>query len=171
MFKAEPGTTTDTWLTPRWVLKNLGKFDLDPCAAPAPRPWPTARRSYDITRGQDGLALSWNGRVYLNPPYSDADPWVQKMAAHKSGIACLAVKAEVRRWADFIWPSATAILLLIPRVKFCMPDGSESLGITHQTALVAWSRYDANVLRSCNLNGVLLENWKIVKGESEKCHK
>jgi hypothetical protein len=52
-----------------------------------------------------------------------------------------------------------------------MPDGSESLGITHQTALVAWSRYDANVLRSCNLNGVLLENWKIVKGESEKCHK
>jgi hypothetical protein len=30
MFKAEPGTTTDTWLTPRWVLKNLGKFDPRP---------------------------------------------------------------------------------------------------------------------------------------------
>lgn len=23
----------DTWLTPRWILDQLGKFDLDPCAA------------------------------------------------------------------------------------------------------------------------------------------
>ena len=27
---------TDTWLTPRWVLDALGKFQLDPCAARTP---------------------------------------------------------------------------------------------------------------------------------------
>lgn len=164
MFKAKPSDTTDVWLTPPWILKHLGKFDLDPCAAPAPRPWSTARRHYDITIGQDGLVLPWKGRVWLNPPYSNADPWVAKMASYKLGIACLAVKAETKRWMVNIWPSATAILLLAPRVMFNRPDGSESSGITHQTCLVAWSKDDAKVLSNCGLNGVLLTSWSVVKG-------
>lgn len=44
----EPGShqgTTDVWLTPPPVLDALGgaqSFDLDPCAAPEPRPWRAA---------------------------------------------------------------------------------------------------------------------------------
>ena len=49
--------TTDTWLTPKWVMDALGVFDLDPCAAPHPRPWPTASMHYDYSQGMDGLTL------------------------------------------------------------------------------------------------------------------
>src|SRR6516225_7787676 len=34
---------TNAWLTPRYILDALGKFDLDPCAA-SDQPWATARR-------------------------------------------------------------------------------------------------------------------------------
>ena len=51
---------TTTWLTPR----SLGRFDLDPCAAPG---WPTADEHYILPT--DGLREPWTGRVWLNPPY------------------------------------------------------------------------------------------------------
>jgi len=57
----------DTWLTPPAILAELGTFDLDPCAAPSPRPWATATRH--IESPDDGLVLPWEGRVWLNPPY------------------------------------------------------------------------------------------------------
>jgi hypothetical protein len=163
-FKASPEVTTDVWLTPPWMLEKLGAFDLDPCAAPHPRPWRTGKKCYDITKGQNGLSLPWHGRVWLNPPYSNADPWVQKMSKHKSGIACLAVKCETKRWMQYIWPSAMCVALLAPRTMFMTPDGKQSLGITHQTALVAWTKRDAAILCRANFNGILLENWKVVEG-------
>ncbi len=50
---------TNTWLTPPHILQALGPFDLDPCAAPSPRPWPTAK--YHIELPEDGLSASWYG--------------------------------------------------------------------------------------------------------------
>ena len=49
---------SDEWYTPRWILDQLGEFDLDPCAATNP-PWPTARTMYD--RNADGLSRRWGG--------------------------------------------------------------------------------------------------------------
>ena len=59
--------SSDEWYTPKEVLKALGRFDLDPCAPIRPL-WPTAEVMYD--RNMDGLSLKWEGRVWLNPPYS-----------------------------------------------------------------------------------------------------
>jgi len=42
----------DVYLTPKWILEPLGKFDLDPCASDI-QPWPTAKNTY--TRNDDGL--------------------------------------------------------------------------------------------------------------------
>lgn len=77
---AAAGSTT--WLTPPAILDALGgwqSFDLDPCAAPAPRPWFTAWQMNAEADG-DGLAMDWHGRVFLNPPYSSGviEAWLRK---------------------------------------------------------------------------------------------
>lgn len=61
-------TTTNVWLTPRYVLDLLGQFDTDPCAATV-RPWDCARVNYTVEH--NGLLLPWEGRVWLNPPYGN----------------------------------------------------------------------------------------------------
>lgn len=55
---------TNTWLTPEYIIQALGPFDLDPCAAPSPRPWDTAKFGYELP--QDGLALPWDGPLCPN---------------------------------------------------------------------------------------------------------
>lgn len=57
---------TETWLTPPSILESLGPFDLDPCAAPEPRPWNTAAEHHARPR-QDGLALPLFGRAWTEP--------------------------------------------------------------------------------------------------------
>jgi ParB family chromosome partitioning protein len=56
---------TNEWLTPPFILKALGKFDLDPCAS-LQQPSKTATRQFTIL--DDGLNKVWSGRVWLNPP-------------------------------------------------------------------------------------------------------
>jgi hypothetical protein len=77
----------EEWLTPPYIIKALGPFDLDPCA-PIKRPWPTARVHYTIL--DDGLSKHWFGRVWCNPPYGrQTFQWLGKLAAHGDGIAYL----------------------------------------------------------------------------------
>ena len=82
---------SDTWLTPLEIIAALGAFDLDPCAAPEPRPWPTA--ATHIARPDDGLAVEWSGRVWLNPPYSaQVATWVGRLARHGRECAYAAIR-------------------------------------------------------------------------------
>ena len=64
----------DTWLTPRFILDQLGWFDLDPCAAVEHPGYVGARHAY--TKDDDGLRQEWKGRVFMNPPYSNVGPWL-----------------------------------------------------------------------------------------------
>ncbi len=76
---------TNVWLTPPEIVKALGPFDLDPCAAPAPRPWDTA--ALHITLPHDGLAAEWGSDfVWCNPPYGpETGLWLSRLAAHPRG--------------------------------------------------------------------------------------
>lgn len=56
----------DEWLTPTYILRTIGEFDLYPCP-PIVRPWDTAAQHYTVR--DDGLSKPWAGRVWLNPPY------------------------------------------------------------------------------------------------------
>lgn len=75
----------DEWITPRWILDSLGDFDLYPCS-PTDRPWDTANNHFTIE--DDGLSLSWFGRVWCNPPFNryEKGKWMAKMAEHNNGI-------------------------------------------------------------------------------------
>lgn len=119
------GVTTDSWITPKWLLDRLGGFDLDPCACD-PQPWPTATRM--VTEDEDGLLLwPWSGMVWLNPPYGrQLGMWLERLAMHNNGIALTFARTETRAFHDHVWPAASCLLFLKGRLNFCTPDGLPS---------------------------------------------
>lgn len=121
---------TDDWLTPPSFLEALGDFDLDPCT-PYEMPWQTAERRYTIA--DDGLLLPWSGRIWLNPPYRDIEPWMQRMAAHNNGIALVFARTETAWWFNHVWYHASAALWIRGRVTFHKPDGELSK-VGHSTS-------------------------------------
>lgn len=158
----ELGSTveSDTWLTPRTILDELGPFDLDPCAAIGNPNWVCNRH---FTTVEDGLRQPWSGRVFMNPPFSNTVPWIRKHAEYGIGISLVTASVESMAWREFVWKRARAILLLHGRTRFCNPDGSTTTGRPLRSiALIAWSDMDADILRSCALAGVLLDQWRQV---------
>lgn len=146
--------TSTTWLTPPRILERLGQFDLDPCAAPDPRPWATAARH--ITLPDDGLAAAWHGRVWLNPPYSKhAAQWLAKMAGHGRGTALVFARTDTSWFQDHVLHQADALLFLRGRVKFHLPDGNEGTDNGGApSVLCAYGVTDAMKLARSELNGV-----------------
>ena len=84
-------SSSDEWYTPRWLLDQLGIFDLDPANSNAKR-FPTARRH--IGQEEDGLSHQWRGRVWLNPPFSAARPWIERLIEHGNGIALVFFRSD-----------------------------------------------------------------------------
>jgi DNA N-6-adenine-methyltransferase (Dam) len=147
----------DTWLTPYQIISVLGVFDLDPCAAPSPRPWPTAKRHIELP--EDGLSANWEGlRIYCNPPYGpETGTWLEKMARHRYGVALVFARTETIAWQRWVWPFAKAILFLDGRLNFRLPDGTDPRkNAGGPSALIAYSDFDASVLRSCGISGCLV---------------
>lgn len=77
----EVGFTTgsDEYDTPAEIFapiaEAVGGFDLDPCASE------TSDLADENIRLEGGLQTRWYGKVFLNPPYSEAGEWM-KHAAH-----------------------------------------------------------------------------------------
>jgi len=114
--------TTDSWITPKWLLERLGPFDLDPCAA-IPQPWPCAAHQYTML--DNGLLLPWEGFVYMNPPYGlRINAWLNRLALHNNGIALIFARTETASFFTEVWPVAKCLLFLRGRLTFHYPDGS-----------------------------------------------
>lgn len=148
---------TETWLTPRPILDALGPFDLDPCAAPDPRPWPTAGVHYALP-AEDGLSLPWFGRVWLNPPYGRSlGTWLSRLVRHGTGTALIFARTDTDAFHAHVWEQADALLFLKGRLHFHLPDGSR--GIENGGApsvLIAYGPRDAERLLDSGLDGAFV---------------
>ena len=143
------------WITPRWILDALGPFDLDPAAA-WPRPWDCA------TRNHVSLALPWNGRVWLNPPFDryEVGKWTARLAQHGHGTALLHARTEAA-WFEPVWEYASGILFLADRLYFHYPDGRRAEANSGAPAcLVAFGEEDLRRLRSSGIAGHLVTVWE-----------
>lgn len=141
---------TNTWLTPKYLIDELGDFDLDPCAAPLPRPWPTAKKM--ISLPDDGLSYKWEGRVWLNPPYGKhTGIWLDRLAKHGNGVALVFARTDTK-WFQKAAKSADKLFFLKGRVKFCRPDGTSDTNAGHGSVLIFYG----NNLNHGSLEGVAL---------------
>lgn len=146
------------WLTPPRILAALGPFDLDPCAAPEPRPWPTA--AVHFGKAEDGLKREWRGRVWLNPPYGNATgaAFMRRMAKHRHGTALIFARTETAVFHETVWQAASALLFLRGRLAFHRPDGTRaSAGGGAPSVLIAYGAGDADKLAASGLDGALVK--------------
>ena len=146
---------TDEWLTPPEILGTLGKFDLDPCA-PVHRPWPTAARHYTVE--DDGLAQSWQGRVWCNPPFGrEAAKWLRRCATHGNAIALVPARTETKMFFEAVWGMADAVLFIRGRPHFHSVDGRRApFNSGAPIALIAYGQMNIPALRRSGLGATLL---------------
>jgi hypothetical protein len=145
---------TDSWITPKNIIDALGPFNLDPCQC-TPQPWACAENAFTVD--QDGLSRTWYGRVWLNPPYSEAWKWMERLADHDRGTALIFARTETEGFVQQVWKRATAVMFLHGRLFFHKPDGSRAKGNSGgPSCLVAYGHEDARRLKTSGLAGSIV---------------
>lgn len=144
---------TTTWLTPLHIVRALGHFDMDPCAYPG---WETADRL--VCLPEDGLAVPWEGRVWLNPPYGrEVWTWLDRLADHGHGTALIFARTETAGFVEQVWNKATAVRFIHGRLHFHRPDGTRApANAGAPSVLVAYGDKDAHELSMTTLSGTFL---------------
>lgn len=128
--------------TPKFIFETLGlKFDLDVCAPPGGVPWIPAGAYF--TESDDALIQAWWGRVWMNPPYSNPTPFVEKFIEHGNGIALCVISRS--KWFRDLWAASDAIMPTPYNMKFERPDGHQKQ-ISFQTCLFAIGKENAMAL-------------------------
>jgi len=137
---------TDTWLTPLWIIEALGgDFDLDPCGFLDHK---TAKEIYEWPF-QDGLTLPWNGKVFLNPPYSTVRIWLDKMRLHRNGSALVFSRTgtlgEYMRDCDHLF-------LFRKRVRFLDKDKNQApFNPGNDSMIISWGKQDFSKLEGAQI--------------------
>ena len=137
-MKAERGPVE--WYTPEHVIEAaavvLGDIDLDPASCESANRIVDALKFYTVD--DNGLEQPWKGRVWLNPPYDDVGPWVEKLIAeYEAGNvteAILLVNANTEtRWFEKLWKFS--ICFVRGRLKFWNPEKTTAVGAPHGNAV------------------------------------
>jgi len=130
------------WSTPQDLFDELdaelGPFDVDAAASAE-----NAKCGRYFTAAEDGLAQTWRGRVWLNPPYGrQIALWVEKAwrSAQETAelVVCLVpARPDTRWWHDYC--TCGEVRFLRGRLRF---NGSAS-GAPFPSAVVVFRNADA----------------------------
>lgn len=129
-------SATPEWPTPRAFFDMLDAefiFTLDPCATPE-----NAKCARFYTVDDDGLKQTWDGVVWMNPPYgATIGRWIKK-AFHEARrgavvVALVPARTDTRWWHDYVMKAAE-IRLVRGRLKF----GDATTGAPFPSAVVVF---------------------------------
>jgi hypothetical protein len=126
--------TSNDYYTPAWIFDKLKlKFDLDPASPPGGLDHIPVKHFY--TQKDDGLSKDWFGRVWMNPPFSKPQPWVQKFVEHGNGLALLPNSKSA--WFGELWNNDDVAFFAMPSdLKFIDPKGGNG-SIFFPTVMIA----------------------------------
>ncbi len=143
----------DEWLTPKWIVDAIGKFDLDPCS-PVNRPWETAVRH--LTQIDDGLAHDWDGRVWCNPPYGSATGiWMDRLANHGNGVALTFARTETKWFHESVWNRADSVFFFKGRLCFYHVDGTKGGTAGAPSCLISYGKNNMVSIDEAHSNGLI----------------
>ncbi len=144
---ANYSSETNEWYTPAAYLQSvrefLGGIDLDPASNALANETVQAKEIY--TANDNGLAMPWNGRVFVNPPYgvengqSVAGRFCTKAieehaAGNASEVIILVNSVHSQKWQAPLYDHA--VCLVDHRIKFVTGDGGENENPTFQNIFV-----------------------------------
>ena len=155
------------WCTPPDLLKALygvvGRLDLDPCSPCTDARNAPVRSRMRYTAADDGLALPWRGKVFVNPPYGrQLACWVAKCRAEiQAGradlVICLVPARTDTRWWHADIAGHADIGLLKGRLAF----GAGAQPAPFASALVAWG---ATLEQRAGLQAAFPSAWWVPAG-------
>jgi hypothetical protein len=138
-----PAQRTD-WNTPKWIVDNVlatfrAPIDLDPCSNPTSIV-PATRR---VELPEDGLAVPWEGNVYVNPPYGRGlEAWFKKAEeAPRQNAASVLMLVPAgtsnKAWQRYVKGSVdVSVCFLAGRVRFL----GAVAGAAFSSAVILWTR-------------------------------
>jgi phage N-6-adenine-methyltransferase len=127
---------TDEHDTPKYfleaVLECLGGIDLDPASNSKDNP--NVPATNHLTIEDDALNHEWNGRVFLNPPFSQVSKFLKKLIAEvekgKVTEAIVLTKNDTRtKWYKQLRQNAQALCLAEGYHQFGDAENSATFGV------------------------------------------
>lgn len=148
--RSENYRPNDEYYTPGWIFEKLElEFEVDVAAPVGGIPWIPALKSY--SKEDDGLAQDWSGRVFMNPPFSQSKPWVEKFIEHRNGIALL--PASKAKWFKLICDEIDGMVWLPSTMKFVY-NFEKSNNIFMPTGLFAFGEENVEALKRLDIGKV-----------------
>ena len=112
---------SDEWYTPQEYIDAakavMGGIDLDPASSELAQT--VVKADVYLTRFDNGLGQTrWlHQRIWLNPPYSNPGPWIEKLVReHQAGPFCTEAIVLVNNATETSW-----FQMLLERFPICLP--------------------------------------------------
>jgi ParB family chromosome partitioning protein len=168
------------WYTPKEIIDaarlTMGHIDLDPASNEIAQKIVNAETYY--TAETNGLDKTWNGNVWLNPPYASdligkfADKLVAERTNYRQAVV-LVNNATETEWFRKIVSVSAAVCFPKGRVKFYMPDGRTGAPLQGQAIIYIGDESGkffevfSKVGWCAVINGVRSQRENTVSGQSE----
>lgn len=145
------------WYTPAEYIQAarivMGGIDLDPASSAIANQ--TVQASTYFTAEDDGLRYAWDGRVWMNPPYSGdlIGRFTEKLCTHYAAgdvreAIVLVNNATETTWFQGMMVHASAVCFVRRRIKFIDTDGNPS-GAPLQGQAILYMGENVDLFTAC----------------------